>query len=182
MKKCTGKNLAADVDRHLRVELGSPVARAARSFVHPGAPRRRFANDHGLAAGLLARRSWSATAFPGESNPKWHCGCRLAAYSCGAAAVLRASSARTTFPLIPHGNHQAARVASQLSSVNRPLSALLQISCGLWHGEHKARKRPRCFPFSTLCAITPELNFRLDYTFTIARNEITEVELLRRPR
>jgi outer membrane receptor protein involved in Fe transport len=31
-------------------------------------------------------------------------------------------------------------------------------------------------------AITPELNFRLDYTFAIAKNEITELELLRRPR
>jgi vitamin B12 transporter len=30
--------------------------------------------------------------------------------------------------------------------------------------------------------ITPELNFRLDYTFTIARNEITGLELLHRPR
>jgi vitamin B12 transporter len=38
-----------------------------------------------------------------------------------------------------------------------------------------------CEAFSSF-AITPELNFRLDYTFTIARNKITELELLRRPR
>ncbi len=38
-----------------------------------------------------------------------------------------------------------------------------------------------CEAFSSF-AITPELNFRLDYTFTIARNEITDLELLRRPR
>ncbi|MGH6936338.1 MAG: TonB-dependent receptor plug domain-containing protein [Methylocella sp.] len=38
-----------------------------------------------------------------------------------------------------------------------------------------------CEAFSSF-AITPELNFRLDYTFTIARDEITGLELLRRPR
>jgi vitamin B12 transporter len=38
-----------------------------------------------------------------------------------------------------------------------------------------------CEAFSSL-TITPELNFRLDYTFTIARNEITGLELLHRPR
>lgn len=38
-----------------------------------------------------------------------------------------------------------------------------------------------CEAFSSF-AITPELNFRFDYTFTIARNEITGLELLRRPR
>jgi vitamin B12 transporter len=38
-----------------------------------------------------------------------------------------------------------------------------------------------CEAFSAF-TITPELNFRLDYTFTIARDEITGLELLRRPR
>jgi vitamin B12 transporter len=38
-----------------------------------------------------------------------------------------------------------------------------------------------CEAFSSF-AMTPELNFRLDYTFTIARDEITGLELLRRPR
>jgi vitamin B12 transporter len=38
-----------------------------------------------------------------------------------------------------------------------------------------------CEAFSSF-AIMPELNFRLDYTFTIDRNEITGLELLRRPR
>ncbi len=34
----------------------------------------------------------------------------------------------------------------------------------------------------TAFTITPEFNFRVDYTFTIARDEITGLELLRRPR
>jgi vitamin B12 transporter len=38
-----------------------------------------------------------------------------------------------------------------------------------------------CEAFSSF-AITPELNFRLDYTFTIAKDEVTQLELLRRPR
>ncbi|MDQ6702951.1 MAG: TonB-dependent receptor [Pseudomonadota bacterium] len=38
-----------------------------------------------------------------------------------------------------------------------------------------------CEAFSAF-TITPELNFRLDYTFTIAKNEITGLELLRRSR
>lgn len=38
-----------------------------------------------------------------------------------------------------------------------------------------------CEAFSSF-AIMPELNFRLDYTFTIAKDEVTQLELLRRPR
>jgi vitamin B12 transporter len=38
-----------------------------------------------------------------------------------------------------------------------------------------------CEAFSSF-AITPELNFRLAYTFTIAKDEVTQLELLRRPR
>lgn len=38
-----------------------------------------------------------------------------------------------------------------------------------------------CEAFSSF-AITPELNVRVDYTLTIARDEMTELELLRRPR
>jgi vitamin B12 transporter len=38
-----------------------------------------------------------------------------------------------------------------------------------------------CEAFSSF-AITPELNVRLDYTFTIAKDEVTQLELLRRPR
>jgi vitamin B12 transporter len=38
-----------------------------------------------------------------------------------------------------------------------------------------------CEAFSSF-AITPELNFRVDYTFTIAKDEVTQLELLRRPR
>ncbi|HET6376731.1 MAG TPA: TonB-dependent receptor [Methylocella sp.] len=38
-----------------------------------------------------------------------------------------------------------------------------------------------CEAFSSF-AITPDLNFRIDYTFTIARDQSTGLELLRRPR
>jgi vitamin B12 transporter len=38
-----------------------------------------------------------------------------------------------------------------------------------------------CEAFSSF-TITPDLNFRIDYTFTIARDQLNELELLRRPR
>jgi hypothetical protein len=138
-----------DVDRHCESNLAPPARRAARSFVHPGAtPPGAVARDHGLAAGLLARRSWSATAFPGAHKPQ------VALWLQARCLQLRGQPRRCALDarappslLIPRGNHQAASgkngVGAKLSQrVVKPSSS---ISRDVWRGEHKASKWPRPF-------------------------------------
>ena len=61
---------------------------------------------------------------------------------------------------------------TNLININETFTSLTNIGRAKTYG---------CEAFSAF-TITPELSFRLDYTFTIARDEITDLELLRRPR
>ena len=61
---------------------------------------------------------------------------------------------------------------TDLININETFTSLTNIGRAKTYG---------CEAFSAF-TITPELNFRLDYTFTIARDEIADLELLRRPR
>src|ERR1700757_4017169 len=94
------RNLAVDVDRHCESNLASLVVRSEKLRPPRCTPPGAFAHDHGLAAGLLARRSWSATAFPRAKALSGIVVAGSLLTVAGAAVGLRLN-ARPTFPFDP---------------------------------------------------------------------------------
>ena len=95
----------SNVDRHCELNSASPAARAdAPGGTKASSPRCTppgdFTRDHGLAAGLLARRSVPAAAFPRAKAPSGIVAENSLLTVAGAAVAL-CVNARTTFPFDP---------------------------------------------------------------------------------
>ena len=113
------ENLAVNVDRHCELNFACDALRTGMQASFPRCtPPGDFTRDHGLAAGLLARRSVLAAAFPRAKLqvalwPKTRClQLRGQPWRCASPRAPRSL-------LIPCGNHQGCKMKLRPSSVKQ---------------------------------------------------------------